>query len=655
MQQINSNTLKIDIAIEDKPFLVDNLKISEKTACLSFFYKNKNQENTQFLAYLDQNQINSFFKTKEKLILKQVFIDNPTLLTNDFENIEISESVIWFENIDFVLKCKGKVNFNKTIFISEQINFSNWQIGGLCQMTNTKFICKKMQMNNSKFEKGLNFKYSEFYTDFVEFEKIKVEAEEVNFSNITFDNSNVSFAHSYFGKARKMFSNTNFGQGFVDFSHIDFGNGDVIFERTNFGYGNVSFRSSNFGIGTVDFRRAEFGDGEKDFTNVNFNDGNVKFINALFRNGKINFRFANFGNGNIDFHYSQFGDCSFLFDHINSNNGTIDFRGAEFKKANISLIDLRFGDGNIIFESFQQQSGSFTIKDAFFGRGTISFENSSCSNVQLLIENVDFGAGSVFFTNAEFKSIVFRHTQVNGYFDLRVKKCEVIDFANTVISGVLDLKPIDYLNVGQIYFQGARLLGRIYIDWLRSNIKQIISSQNSSNHQKAVQFRILKENYHNIGEYEYEDFAYVEFKRFEAKDKLDKIKNKPFRKRLIIRVKHWFEWLILDKMGEYATNPIRVLASMLVVYILFSLIFLVIGYLHPQNHAIVSSLFPSDSPQVLNITARSFYHSIVTFLTIGYGDYYPTGIIRVLSGLEGFIGLFLMSYFTVAFVRKILR
>jgi hypothetical protein len=53
--------------------------------------------------------------------------------------------------------------------------------------------------------------------------------------------------------------------------------------------------------------------------------------------------------------------------------------------------------------------------------------------------------------------------------------------------------------------------------------------------------------------------------------------------------------------------------------------------------------------------ARAFYHSAITFLTIGYGDHYPYGSIRWVSSMEGFFGLFLMSYFTVAFVRKVLR
>lgn len=52
---------------------------------------------------------------------------------------------------------------------------------------------------------------------------------------------------------------------------------------------------------------------------------------------------------------------------------------------------------------------------------------------------------------------------------------------------------------------------------------------------------------------------------------------------------------------------------------------------------------------------RSFYHSAITFFTIGYGDFVPVGAIRLFCGFEGFIRVFLMAYFTVAFVRKILR
>ena len=43
------------------------------------------------------------------------------------------------------------------------------------------------------------------------------------------------------------------------------------------------------------------------------------------------------------------------------------------------------------------------------------------------------------------------------------------------------------------------------------------------------------------------------------------------------------------------------------------------------------------------------------FLTIGYGECTPEGFFKIIAPLEGWVGVFMMSYFTVAFVRKILR
>ena len=103
-------------------------------------------------------------------------------------------------------------------------------------------------------------------------------------------------------------------------------------------------------------------------------------------------------------------------------------------------------------------------------------------------------------------------------------------------------------------------------------------------------------------------------------------------------------------MGLFATNPLRVLFSMMVVYIMFSLIYIVLPLY--DFGRIVNSV---DAVDGLSYIQTCFYHSAITFLTIGYGDYYPTGFNRGVSIIEGWSGLFLMSYFTVAFVRKILR
>ena len=89
---------------------------------------------------------------------------------------------------------------------------------------------------------------------------------------------------------------------------------------------------------------------------------------------------------------------------------------------------------------------------------------------------------------------------------------------------------------------------------------------------------------------------------------------------------------------------------MLVMYAIFSGIFMLLILFTSAD--IVSSV---GDPDRLNVVVKSFYHCAITFLTIGYGDYYPSGIIRWFSSFVGFSGLVMVAYFTVAFVRKILR
>jgi len=49
------------------------------------------------------------------------------------------------------------------------------------------------------------------------------------------------------------------------------------------------------------------------------------------------------------------------------------------------------------------------------------------------------------------------------------------------------------------------------------------------------------------------------------------------------------------------------------------------------------------------------YFSVVTFTTLGYGDFYPMPYMRVAAGIEAFMGAFLIGYFVVVIGRKIMR
>ncbi len=653
---MNRDFKSYKIKILDKEFIQEEEIISEKTAKIFFFDKNEKISELE-LAYFDKTKSKELFEKDDNIVLSNCFFDNFPVLYGDYKQLILQNCIILNNNqLKFDIEISEEFDFFGSFFISPEIDFGASIFNAEVNFSDCFFKTDSFILNQSTFYNGLIFKNSKFTDGIKQFEKIEVIKGEVNFNNVEFSNGNISFQDSKLGTERSSFIFCRFGNGFADFTRTNFGGNVISFERANFGDGNISFRSADFGKGTVDFRRAEFGNGEKIFIHTNFGDGNVKFVNSIFKSGKVNFRLADFGQGDVDFHFTHFEKTDLLFDRTKFHNGTVDFRGVDIESGRVNFNHLEFGNGDFIFESFEQKKGNFWIRNSVFGKGFINFENALCKNIELSVENVDFGYGSVSFNNSIFKKIKLKNTQINSYFDLRVKKAQELDLSNAVIKDVLDLNPTkDGLNVEDLYIQGVRLLGRIYIDWERSNVKEKIINQKVSYKEKSDQFRILKENYRNMGLYEFEDLAYVEFKRMESKVKYAEIEGKNSFTKIRKKIIHTLEIIILDKMGQYATNPVRVLLSMLIAYLSFSFLFLLLEYLFPNNAQILSSLFPPGSSQIMGKIGKAFYHSAITFLTIGYGDYYPVGIIRILSAIEGFVGLFMMSYFTVAFVRKILR
>ena len=147
----------------------------------------------------------------------------------------------------------------------------------------------------------------------------------------------------------------------------------------------------------------------------------------------------------------------------------------------------------------------------------------------------------------------------------------------------------------------------------------------------------------------YEDVAYVYFKRYELKDQWEVAKKNGTISTLLFIPTFLFQRIVFDWIGLYATNPFRVLFSIVIVNFLFSLIYTF--FYSTSNY--LTCMDPSVS--LFDKFSGNLYFSAITFFTVGYGDCSPIGFFKLLSPVEGFIGVFLMSYFTVAFVRKILR
>ncbi|EGQ7768657.1 hypothetical protein MA612_003554 [Vibrio parahaemolyticus] len=101
--------------------------------------------------------------------------------------------------------------------------------------------------------------------------------------------------------------------------------------------------------------------------------------------------------------------------------------------------------------------------------------------------------------------------------------------------------------------------------------------------------------------------------------------------------------------SEYGEKPKRVLGSVGIVLLFATLFNWVLG---------ISSGDVSDSGEVILIHEfwNSLYYSIITFTTLGYGDYSSVGFFgKALSCIVSFLGLLLTSLFMVTVVRKYSR
>lgn len=439
--------------------------------------------------------------------------------------------------------------------------------------------------------------------------------------------------------------------GGVDFSKSMFASGDVSFHNAKFLEGNIKFKDVFFNSDSVSFQYVKFEKGEVSFQNTVFNCNSTSFVNSSFGEGNVSFKNVDFSESKVNFHFAKFCKGDKIFDNSIFGNQGCDFRKVEFNSGKLEFKKVHFGSGEIAFDESELIEGRVNFRYASFGNSNKSFRNIDFGKSDVIFDFANFESGALSFSQSKVRNLSFKGAHLNLYLELKVAFCDTIDFTDSVLRGIIDLQPSSAaVTINKLYLVGLRNLGRIIIDWKFNHVKQLIKNQlDTTLLQKSSQFNILKENFHSNGQYEDEDSAYIQFKRFEHRAELERVYEKGGRYYLKFPYL-FFKWVVFDKMGVYATNPLRVLFSMFVVYIGFSLVYFMVGVTNMGE--IVNAVGATDN---LSYIQTCFYHSAITFLTIGYGDYYPTGFDRGISILEGWTGVFLMSYFTVAFVRKILR
>ncbi|MCB0584644.1 MAG: two pore domain potassium channel family protein, partial [Phaeodactylibacter sp.] len=589
----------------DKPFLLPNGEALPQTAAVSLLRENGEVISTLELGVVDPEKLYEQIAQRQAVNLDKCYIEN----------------------------------FSMAVF-REKRGIKNSQFLDLNEFIATNSVF------HSKGDIDLSF--------------TRFSAGEIDLSSSLFLGGNINFTHADFGDGELKFDNAHFHEGGAIFSNASFGKGLLSFKNSRFtapgkearperrkregssrsGRIILNFEEASFWDGKIDFTRSNLGSGEINFSNARLSNRGLLFVSAEFHTVRLAFKSAHFKNGKLDFRFANFERGTLLFDRAFFDNSIIDFSATEFQSGKISFNRTEFEKNELIFEASEIKNGRVTFKNNIFGAGVIDFSSAQYRSSGVLFENVDFGKCTASFSKARVQELSFRSCQVNAFFNLQLQECGSLDFSNSVVRDIVDMKPYGFTpELHSLNLSGLLLLGQFYIDWKANGVRALILEQKASHRHRSEQFRILKENYHTLGQYDAEDEAYVEFRRSEAKADLEEAlgEGKFFRKWNAYGV-YGFKWLIFDKIGLYATNPVRVLISMVVAYLFFVLIYFLLPFF--IGNEIMPSLDHGDDLSQLEI---AFYHSIVTFLTIGYGDYYPTGVLRWISGFEGFTGLFLIS------------
>jgi len=438
--------------------------------------------------------------------------------------------------------------------------------------------------------------------------------EDVGFGKATFK-GNAIFGCATFKGAD--FVDANF-EGGADFSEATF-RGDAGFDKATF-KGIADFNEATF-KGVAGFVKANF-EGDAGFRGTTFGGG-VGLDKATFK-GYVEFNKATF-KGDAGFNEATFGE-------------EVHFLKATFK-----------GDADFSEVTFKGY--------ADFWKAT--FEDDANFRLKYLIKIVDFSRIKVFSgkklfikLNNEKGKIFFECAYLeNTYLDIELVEGILIDFMGALLKSTKIKK------------------GQIENHILQEKKKKFYEAQEI--------YLLLKNNFHSIGQYKDESWAFTKERDMERMSKsfyslLNKYKKYSLfkkileqgnlLKRVIVKSKifskwlfskkaiEWFNLSISDFIYQYGENPWRVIRFALIIIFLFAIILNFSGIINSDStNLIIEFIKESQGNEytlrylgpILGSFLNCLYFSVVTFTTLGYGDFQPAvGLSRFFVSLESIIGAF---------------
>ncbi|QSX30582.1 pentapeptide repeat-containing protein [Shewanella cyperi] len=110
---------------------------------------------------------------------------------------------------------------------------------------------------------------------------------------------------------------------------------------------------------------------------------------------------------------------------------------------------------------------------------------------------------------------------------------------------------------------------------------------------------------------------------------------------------------LIDLFCGYGESPMRVIGFSMVLILICAVFYFFTGLSYGGN----IHIFRAENTFMMNfyLFFNCIYYSVVTFTTLGYGDFTPIGFSRLTAAIEAFTGSFTIALFVVVFVKKMTR
>lgn len=493
----------------------------------------------------------------------------------------------------------------REIVFSEFVNFENCQfLGGETNFYRAQF--KKGVLFNQSIFKGrkLNFSKANFGGDFNFFNGAIFECEETLFVSTSFQGKHIGFASVKFSGNSLSFKEASF-KGTVSFNQSEFHSKNQSFEKIKSTGSLFSFADSSFSGDDLRFSEAKFQGNEIDFSKGNFENKNVSFKNIFIQANHIK------------------------FSEIVFNVRSISFQGSQFDFENLSFMNSSFHCQEIDFSEVVFRRGKANFLDANFHARVMRFYPLTLENKTTDFNQTEFAGEekSFFIVNPDQNDLSFQGVYFYGGRAKLKGDLHAASFIDTSLDNV------DF-NEAQWNMIDARVACRDEVDAIRTN--------SVPHFRKAAEVcRHIKKCYESFGSYEVAgNFYYGEM---ECRRKMAQGKN-------------WGLQFMRLTSG-YGERPTRVILTSMSFMFFCAFFYLFGGIQTPQgiiNRDISFRLLTEFRGTAFDFL-NCLYFSVVSFTTLGYGDFHPVGWSRLIGASEGFVGAFFMALFVLTIGRKMNR